>query len=152
MPCGSGLLAEDCSAEHWAPKVDGRRESGGQWRAPCPVCQSKRGLQFDVPGKAVRWRLWCACEKDDVRPVLLERIGQCAGGVRKSGLAIKHDDLAALALSGMPAMSLRLALLELSGMSTPDALDKLGVRREHRSRVITGRTNFGASPQVRHSR
>jgi hypothetical protein len=42
-------------------------------------------------------------------------------------------------------MSLRLALLELAGLSTPDALTKLGVRRDHHSRVIAGRT--GGTPK-----
>ena len=62
--------------------------------------------------------------------------------------AIDADDLAAVVLSGMAPMSMRLALLEMAGMTTPMALDKLGVRREHRSRVIAGRTNPGAKPQV----
>ena len=38
-------------------------------------------------------------------------------------------------------MSLRLALRELSGMSTTEALDKLGVKRTNRYRVIAGRLN-----------
>jgi uncharacterized protein YjiS (DUF1127 family) len=45
-------------------------------------------------------------------------------------------------------MSMKLALLEMSGMSTPEALDYLGVRRENRSRVIAGRIRFDAKPQV----
>ena len=35
--------------------------------------------------------------------------------------------------------SLRLGLLELAGMTTTQALDKLGIGRTHRARVIAGR-------------
>jgi hypothetical protein len=52
---------------------------------------------------------------------------------------IDPEALAALALSGMQPMSLKLAMLEMAGVGTREALDKLGVRREHRSRVINGR-------------
>jgi uncharacterized protein YjiS (DUF1127 family) len=46
---------------------------------------------------------------------------------------------------------MRLAMLELAGMSTREALDKLGVRRENRSRVIAGRTG-GASKRMQRGR
>ena len=55
---------------------------------------------------------------------------------------IEQGDLSALALADVPPMSLRLYLLELDGMSTTEALDKLGVRRENRARVIKGRASF----------
>ena len=51
----------------------------------------------------------------------------------------------------MPPMTLRLRLLQLTGMSTPEALDKLGVRRENRSRVISGQTG-GASKRMQNRR
>jgi hypothetical protein len=41
----------------------------------------------------------------------------------------------------MPPVSLRLAVLEMTGMSTTAALEKLGVRRENRARVINGRAS-----------
>ena len=53
--------------------------------------------------------------------------------------AVPDDELIAVALAEMPPTSLRLALLEMAGLGTYEALDKLGVRREHRSRVIAGR-------------
>ena len=52
---------------------------------------------------------------------------------------IDHGELITLALAEMPPTSLRLAMLEMAGFGTADALDKLGVRREHRARVIAGR-------------
>jgi hypothetical protein len=54
---------------------------------------------------------------------------------------IPGEQLADLALSGMAPTSLKLALLELSGMNTTAALAELGIRRENRSRVITGRAS-----------
>jgi hypothetical protein len=55
---------------------------------------------------------------------------------------IAPDDVIELALSGMNGLSLKLALLEMAGMSTPEALGKLGVRRENRARVIAGRASI----------
>lgn len=154
MACGLGLPdAEDCAADHWSPALDGRRESGGQWRADCPVqgCGAKRSLEYDAPGKHVRWRTFCGeHDKDAVRPHLAKLVGPCMPG-RVYREPIRHDDLAALALCSLPPMSLRLALLELAGYSTIDALDLLGVRRENRSRVIAGRSGASKLMQRRRS-
>jgi len=83
-----------------------------------------------------------------MRPYLVKLIGPCMPGGRAARPTVDLDELAALALTPMPPTSLRLAMLELAGFGTREALDKLGVRREHRSRVIAGRTNPGAKPQV----
>jgi predicted GIY-YIG superfamily endonuclease len=54
--------------------------------------------------------------------------------------AITPEDMVALMLSGLPPLSLKLAGLELAGMGTDEALDKLGVSRQNRYRVIAGRS------------
>lgn len=154
MACGLGFPdAEDCAADHWSPALDGRRESGGQWRADCPVpgCGASRSLEYDTPGKHVRWRSFCGKhDKDAVRPYLAKLIGPCMpGGSRRP--RIENDDLIALALSQMPPMTMRLEMLRLAGLGTAEALDKLGVRRENRSRVIAGRTG-GASKRMKNPR
>jgi hypothetical protein len=105
---------------------------------------------------SIRWRTWCECEQDTVRPVLADRLGDCAPRPRSDRPPIKPGDVTALALADMPPMSMKLAMLEMGGMSTRQALDKLGVRRENRSRVIAGRTGgvpkrriqMDAKPQV----
>lgn len=153
MACGLGLPdAEDCAADHWSPALSGRRERNGQWRAPCPVpgCKALRSLEYDAPGKHVRWRSFCGeHDKDAVRPHLARLIGACMpGGSRRE--PIRHDDLIELALSDLPPMTLRLELLRLAGMGTAEALDKLGVRPDHRARVIGGRT--GGTPKRARSR
>jgi hypothetical protein len=71
------------------------------------------------------------------------------GGSRRE--PVRHDDLITLALSDMPPMTLRLELLRLAGLGTAEALDKLGVRRENRSRVIAGKTGH-ASPGMQNRR
>ena len=143
MACGLGLPdAEDCAADHWSAALNGRRERNGQWRAPCPVkgCGSWRALEYDAPGKHVRWKSFCGKhDKDAVRPYLVALVGACMPSRRAGRHPIEHDELIALALTGMPPTSLRLAMLEMAGFGTADALDKLGVRREHRARVIAGR-------------
>ena len=116
------------------------RERNGQWRSDCPVpgCGASRALELDAPGKHVRWKTWCSDhDKEATAPYLIKLIGPCMPGKRSR--TIDRDELAALALTEMPPTSLRLAMLEMAGWSTRDALDALGVRREHRSRVIAGR-------------
>lgn len=154
MACGLGLPdAEDCAADHWSLALDGRREPSGQWRAACPVpgCKVLRSLQYDAPGKHVRWKTFCGeHDKDAVRPWLARLIGPCMPGGRRRE-PIDHDELAALVLSGLPPMTIKLRVLQLTGIGTADALDKLGVRRDNRARVIGGRTG-GASKRTRNPR
>jgi hypothetical protein len=154
MACGLGLPdAVDCAADHWSRKLDGRREPNGQWRAACPVpgCGCSRAFEYDAPGKHVRWRSFCGeHDKEAVRPHLAAIIGPCMpGGKRKAD--IDPDELAALALADLPSMTRQLRMLQMTGMGTQEALDKLGVRRENRSRVIAGKTG-GASKRMQNPR
>jgi hypothetical protein len=146
MACGLGLPdACDCAADHWSPVLGGRRERNGQWRAPCPVegCGSWRALEYDAPGKHVRWKSFCGKhDKDAVKPYLATLIGPCMPSRRAGRHPIGHDELIAVALADMPPTSLRLVLLEMAGLGTSEALDKLGVRRENRARVIAGRASI----------
>jgi hypothetical protein len=71
------------------------------------------------------------------------------GGRRRE--AIDHDELIALVLSDLPPMTKHLRILQLAGLGTDEALDKLGVRRENRSRVIAGKTGH-ASPGMQRRR
>src|SRR5580704_3724183 len=127
MACGLGLPdAEDCAADHWSRALGGRREPSGQWRAECPVpgCGAARSLEYDAPGKHVRWRSFCGRhDKDAVRPHLAKLVGACMpGGSRRE--AIRHDELIALVLTDLPSMTLKLRLLQLAGLGTAEALDK----------------------------
>lgn len=148
MACGLGLPdAEDCAADHWSPALNGRRERNGQWRADCPVpgCGALRSLEYDAPGRHVRWRSFCGThDKDAVRPHLAKLVGQCMpGGVRRE--PVKHGDLITLALSDLPPMTKNLRMLEMAGIGTDEALTMLGIRREHRARVVAGKT--GGAPK-----
>ena len=148
MACGLGLPdAEDCAADHWSPALGGRRERNGQWRAQCPVpgCGALRSLEYDAPGKHVRWRSFCGeHDKEAIRPHLVKLVGQCMpGGARRE--PVKHGDLITLALTDIPPMTKNLRMLELAGISTDEALTMLGIRREHRARVVAGRT--GGAPK-----
>ena len=155
MACGLGLPdAEDCAADHWSPALGGRRERNGQWRAPCPVpgCRSLRAVEYDAPGKHVRWKSFCGLhDKDAVRPYLVRLVGPCMPSGRVGRPAINHDELIDLALADMPPMTKALRMLQMAGLSTPEALDRLGVRRENRSRVIAGLTG-GASKRMQNRR
>jgi hypothetical protein len=146
-----GLLAIDCAITHWAPALGGHREPTG-FRAPCPICGAERALEFDVPVKTIRWRSWCAeHDQEALRPALAGLLPGCVAKRAKDRPPVSHDDLVALALdTTMPPMTLRLAILQLAGLGTQEALDKLGVRREHRSRVIAGHS--GAPKRVQRSR
>jgi hypothetical protein len=149
VPCGYGLpTAEDCAISHWCPVLDGRPEgvTGRVWRAPCPLCQCPRALEFSIKGKTLQWNTFCGQHgsKEQVRQPLRDLLKGCFPGRERGPRPLGRDDITQAVLSAMPPMSMKLALLEMCGMGTREALDKLGVRREHRSRVIAGRTNFGA--------
>ena len=148
MACGLGEpTAEDCAIAHWCPKLGARREANRQWRADCPVpgCGARRALEFDAPGKHVRWRSFCGeHDAEAVRPHLAKLIGPCMpGGTRRK--PIGHGDLIMLALADIPPMTKNLRMLEMAGISTEEALAMLGIRREHRARVVAGRT--GGAPK-----
>ena len=138
MACGLGLPdAEDCAADHWSPALNGRRERNGQWRADCPVpgCGALRSLEYDAPGKHVRWRSFCGThDKDAVRPHLTQLVGACMPG-RTRLASVTRTELEALGLSDLPPVALRVQLLIYSGMTTAEAFDKLGVDRTTRYRV-----------------
>jgi hypothetical protein len=137
VACGLGLPdAEDCAADHWSLALDGRRERNGQWRAACPVpgCGTLRSLEYDAPGKHVRWRSFCGeHDKEAIRPYLAKLVGPCMPSGKRSPV---NRELVALATADLPPQSLRLGLLELAGMTTAEALAELGVGPTHRRRVI----------------
>lgn len=147
MACGLGLDAVDCAADHWSPALDGRREPSGQWRADCPVpgCGADRALQYDVPGKSrnVRWKSFCGHhDKEAMRPYVVAAVGVCmpAGKPRES---VGPADLQALALADLPPKAMKAQLLIWAGMTTTEALDKLGVDRTSRYRVRDQLSQFG---------
>lgn len=151
MACGLGLPdAEDCAADHWSPALGGRRERNGQWRAPCPVpgCGALRSLEYDAPGKHVRWKSFCGThDKDAMRPHLARIIGACMPSGRPQPATAA--ELEALALFGLPPLALKIQLLIYSGMSTTEAFDKLGVDRTTRYRVRDQLSQFGDKPAGR---
>jgi len=144
VPCGYGLpTPQDCAVVHWCPPTGAVREGAG-WRGPCPAsqCGTPRALEFSISGKSLRWNTFCAHhDRDALRPVLRALLGDCLPGRVRGPAPISHDALSVLALDmSLPPMTLRLRLLELAGMSTTSALDKLGVRPDNRGRVIAGRS------------
>jgi hypothetical protein len=139
VACGLGLDAVDCAADHWSPALDGRREPSGQWRAECPApgCLADRALEYDAPGKHVRWKSFCGHhDKDAIRPYLAKLLGPCMPGGRSERAPISRDELIALTLADLPPQSRQLGLLELAGMSTGEALAALGISPTHKRRVI----------------
>ena len=149
MSCS--LLAEDCAADHAAPEFGLRcTRKGRQWSGPCLLCHGERCLSLTIKGGRKLWHCnrkatpgRAACDQGELMAALSARRPDCITTPSTSArrTLIPGEQLADLALSGMQPMSLKLALLELSGMSTTAALDKLGIRRENRARVITGRAS-----------
>lgn len=145
MACGFGLSAEECAILHWSPPLRGERERNGQWRAGCPVkgCRANRALEYDAPGKSVRWKSFCGeHDKEAVRPHLAAIIGTCMPGGRAQREPVSPASLEALALSGIPPQALRTQLLIWSGMTTTEALDKLGIDRTTRYRIRNQLSQF----------
>jgi len=153
MGCGldADATAEECAIAHWCPallSLNSHREPSGQWRADCPVpgCGASRSLEYDAPGKHVRWRSFCGHhDKEAVRPYLAKLIGPCMPGGRRRE-AIRHDEVIELALADLPPQSLRLGLLEMAGMTTGEALAALGVGPTHKRRVIEPLRRLGKLP------
>lgn len=140
MPCGLARDPELDLLEHWSTLPGALTERAGL-RADCPVCGFHRGLSAQVKTKRVEWNLWCQprCDRDAVRAKLAAALPGCISVRYSPRHAVDRDDLIRLADSRMPPQSLRLALLEYAGMSTQAALDRLGVQRANRARVIAGR-------------
>lgn len=155
MRCGAD--GTDCAVQHVVPALRGRctktRKVAGkvipyEWYADCPVCHGRDKLTITAKGHTLlRWCQKCNAAPERLTAALAEILPGCFGGTRKRS-AINPDVLTELAMSGMPPMSMKLAMLEMTGMGTNEALDKLGVRRENRARVITGRINSDAKAQV----
>ena len=132
---------EDCLTLCWTPQLRGHKEGTGEracFRADCPYpgCRSARSLEYKIRGKSIWWNSFCDFhDKDVLRPVLRGRV--CLPGQVRT---VSVCDVEELALSGMTsAQSINLALLELAGYSTGVALDKLGISRQNRPRIIKGR-------------
>jgi hypothetical protein len=140
LACGRD--AEDCIISHWMPVLGGRREPAG-WRAPCPACETPRGLSVAVGGRYPKWNIFCPCDRDDVRAKLAELLPDCVTARRRKG-TVDAAELAKYALDrSIPELALRVLLLELSGMGITEACDKLGMSRAQRYRTVS---------QVRQSR
>jgi hypothetical protein len=119
VACTTGLLAEDCATEHWCQALGGHREKGG-WRADCPLCRASRAIEWDAPGKAVRWRSWCGQhDRDALRPVLRQLVGGCMPG--RPQHRISAEDLIALASRDLPKTAYRVAMLQMAGISPREA-------------------------------
>ena len=115
MRCGLGWTAGQCIADHYE-RVQvlevSKSGTGPHWRGRCPTGSIRAWLRGHV-----------AC------------LMGAAGNAHEH--CVSPALLTDLALSGMPPTSLRLGLLELAGMDTAEALDKLGVARQNRYRVVS---------------
>jgi hypothetical protein len=148
-----GETAAECALKHVLPALGGtctRTRNGVpcEWSARCPACHAAGKLTLTAKGRTLL-RYCHKCEaSQEALTAALSALLPCfwPPGSRPSRQrrqpSIEQGDLTALALADVPPMSLRLYLLEMDGMSTPEALDKLGVRRENRARVIKGRASI----------
>jgi len=152
LRCGED--GTECAIQHVVPRLGGHctksRTVGGrsipyEWACTCALCDGAGKLTVTPKGRTMLLHCQkCKASQDKLMARMAELLPACfrAPGQARMTHRVDPADLAALALTEMPPVSLRLALLEMSGMSTPDALDKLGVRRENRSRVINGRASI----------
>jgi len=124
-----GLAAEDCAADHWCPALKGRRERAG-WRADCPICHAERALEWDAPGRTVRWKSWCGeHDKAAIRPILTKLLPGCLPGLNSGPIPIDHSDLVQLACRDLSPAALRIGLLRLAGFTAAKARAELGMAK-----------------------
>ena len=134
--------------QHWCPELGAHKElhqeSGSQrWRADCPKCGAERAFWFWVAGRFIRWRLYCPCEKDAVQLVIAQKV-PCVDPKYRGRHRVEVSEIVELAEDrSLRELALRVALLDLAGVSLRDACDRLGVSRAQRYRVVS---------QVRHRR
>ena len=62
---------------------------------------------------------------------------------RERRAPVRHAELEALALSGLPPLALKVQMLVYAGMTIAEAFDKLGVDRTTRYRVQRQLSQFG---------
>jgi len=151
MSCGNGLpTIDDCAELHWAVSFDGVRQGDGSWRAPCPGCQAPRALKWWLRRTTIGWCSFCSQhDKEMFRPLLAASLGPCLGGHRKGPEAVDHAELAALARAAIQPRTLRVRLLELSGMSLDSAMDELKVDRSDRYKIRQQLWSFDHKPAGR---
>lgn len=147
MACALNWEPEDCALGHWCEPLKplGVRREPASWRADCPHCGGDR-LAFWVDSGSIRWKCHHPdCDRRLAHRELVRLIGACVPAFRsrepEAPPALIHPaQILAIVDAGMSRpLSIYLAFLELTGMSTTEALDYLKVRREHRPRIIAGR-------------
>ena len=155
MRCGEN--GADCALKHVVPALGGtctktRKGVPCEWACRCPVCHAAGKLTLTAQGRnLLRYCHRCNAAQETLTAAL-SAILPCfwPPGARpprqpKPTAQSVLAEVQELALSGLPPMSMKLSMLEMCGMSTSEALEKLGVRRDHYARVIAGRT--GGSPK-----
>lgn len=150
MHCGRD--AAECVVQHWCEIAELHlrcTRAGQQWDGSCPV-HGKPGLSLTVKGKGLLWKCHCGdpCPQDVLTAALRELLPDCITGRKPSRPrpVASSDDLTALALSGIPATALKVALLEMAGMGRNAAMDKLGIDRTSRYRIRDQLSQFCDKP------
>lgn len=130
MACRTGLVAEDCIADHFLPPLKGRAERSGS-RAPCPVCGSPRAISIQAKNNRPVWNQHCECERD----VVSKSIAGIVACYQHAGRRTRKPQpdlelLQALLLDqDVPGSALRLGCLRAIGMPEKEIRENLGLPR-----------------------
>ena len=141
MRCGLGFESKPCIEDHYARvRILELRKSGTgpHWRGRCPLCGWTGVLEVSAK-LSVQVTCWGnpRCDRALLREWMRERVPCLVSPSQRISARIDPDELAELALLKIAPTSLRLALLEMAGIGTEEALDKLGVGRQNRYRVVS---------------
>lgn len=137
MAARCGEDAKSCIVAHWSRVLPGLRKEPAGWRAPCPLCGRARRLSVQVKASRPMWNVHCGCDPADVGAKLAALLPQC---IPSRSRPHRPDPAQLVALAedrSIRELALRVALLELAGISLPDACDRLGVSRAQRYRVVS---------------
>jgi hypothetical protein len=125
-----GLNAADCITDHWCPVLGAWKEPAG-WRAPCPVCGSKRGLSVQVKGPRPSWDNKCECDRAEVRAKLAALLPSCVSARYSPKRAVDRDELVGILLDkSLPPNALRVAALHALGLNADEIRAKLGMPKQ----------------------
>jgi hypothetical protein len=75
--------------------------------------------------------------------------GVCLPGRQSGQLRVRPDDLAELALSGLQPQAIKVRLLEMSGVTLEQAMDKLAVERGNQYKIRRQLWSFDHKPAGR---
>jgi hypothetical protein len=95
----------------------------------CPVCDTKRALSVQVNGAVIVWNCHHrpACDRGEIRSALAKLL-PCVTPAKAKRTSVDREALIKLAELDLPKTALRIAILQLAGIGSAEARQRLGLK------------------------